>query len=194
MMFCARCGQQIAEGSVSCPFCGLPPNVSWQPVPQPAPNPVAPQVFYSPSAGPRGVQGWLLFFSISLTILWPMWILGHYALGFFDLRRSYGSIMLRPDSVVGLLRVVFGIVTGALVWAENRSAMMFLRIYYAFGAALMLWTLLAWVRILSRVHLGPYVVTWVINLAPSLIFLVAGILYFSLSQRVRNTLGSNLFG
>lgn len=101
---------------------------------------------------------------------------------------------MRPDYLVGLLRVFFGVVTGALMWAENRSAMMLLRMYYAWGVGMMVISLLSWVRMFSRLHAVMSILPLISSISVSLAFLVAGILYFSLSKRVRNTLGSNLFG
>lgn len=196
-MFCARCGQQIAEGTQVCPYCGQPPVIAWKSVAA-EPAPAAPTydsaASYAVSApGPRGVQGWLLFFCVFMTILQPAWLLSFFGLARLPERYFFRALFIRPEFLLGLLRVLFGIVTGALVWAEHRSAMAFVRIYYAWGVGIMLISLLSWAQVYFRSHETRSAVTLTSSAGP-LASLVAGILYFSLSQRVRNTLGSNLFG
>src|SRR5262245_20396175 len=80
IMFCARCGKQIADESEICPLCGRPANLELQPATaaQAAAAPaVAPEEAPAPSfAGINrdlhGVGGWLLFFCVSLVLFSPI--------------------------------------------------------------------------------------------------------------------------
>jgi hypothetical protein len=193
-MFCARCGQQIPEALGLCPVCGLQANApagSAPSAPPPAaasPAPVALQPPPAPHAGNvlGGVGGWLLFFCISFTILWPLWQLAQYALYHFAFRGPFWWL--------GPLRLVFGIVVGAMLWTGKPVAMQALRVYFVYSGGLALWSLVNWVRILGRLHSDAYLMSsFIVGLGSSLAFLAIGLAYFSTSERVRATYGSKLF-
>src|SRR5215831_14822433 len=191
-MFCARCGQQVPEALGMCPVCGLQVNAPAGTAPVPPPPAVAPvqagiqppPPLYAPAA-PSGVGGWLLFFCISFTILWPLWQLSQYALYHFTFRG--------PVAWLGPLRLVFGIVVGVVLWTGKPVAMQFLRIYFIFAGALTLWGLLNWLRVIVRVHYNPLLsASFILGLGSSIAFLVCGVIYFTMSERVRATYGSKL--
>lgn len=190
-MFCARCGQQVPETTETCPFCGRSTNIPWRPAPgmsqvwataPPAQFPAATSV----ARPQQPVRGWLLFFCICLTILSPLctlreYLTYHYVLNSFTLMR--------------LLHLAFEIAVGVMLWMAWPVAMVLLRIYFALSALLAFLNLFSLYR--TAVHFNAL---WVLYSAPvltvvgpSLAFLVGGILYFSLSQRVRATYGSGLF-
>ena len=195
-MFCARCGQQLPEGSQACPQCGQPVNWIWQPAPPPPLTPgqpagTAPAAQYAApvayaSYTPQGVGGALLFFCICFTILWPIWNLGQYA--FFTFR-------LTAISALALARLVLGIIVGAMLWSRQAAAMVLLRIYLIAGAALMLYSVFNLLQFAARYRFS-ILFSWriLMSTGTSLVFLAAAILYFSLSERVRATYGSKLFG
>jgi hypothetical protein len=192
-MFCARCGQQLPDGAQFCASCGQPVSLASQPAPPP-PAPIqagaapAPQFApsYAASYAPQGVGGALLFFCICFTILWPLWVLTQYA--FFRFR-------LTPLSVIGLVRLAFGVFVGIMLWTRQSSAMVLLRIHLAVTAAFTAYNLFNLLLIVARFHYSP-AVAWRVfsSTAVTIIFLLSVILYFSASERVRATYGSKLFG
>lgn len=200
-MYCARCGQPLKEALGFCPACGQQVNVPVSPAPSPAqataaapvqagvlPPPPPLYAAQSPAyaaQSSRGVGGWLLFFCISFTILWPLWQLSQYAIYHFSFHT--------PLSMLGPLRMVFGIVVGAMLWSGKPVAMQLLRIYFVLAGALTLWNLFNWFQIIVRYHYNPIVSTsFIFGLGSSVAFLVSGVLYFSVSERVRATYGSKL--
>jgi zinc-ribbon domain len=194
-MFCARCGQQLPETSQACPQCGQPVNWAWETQPPPPapglPSGAKPAAQYSPPPAspiyaPQGVGGALLFFCICLTILWPVWILSQYALYQFH---------LTAFSALTLLRLILGIVAGITLWGRQAAAMALLRIYLILGAGLTLFNLFSMLQFALRYRFSA-LFGWrvLMSTGSSLLFLGSLILYFSLSERVRNTYGSKLFG
>jgi zinc ribbon protein len=194
-MFCARCGQQLPDASQTCPHCGQPVNWAWQPSPPPPPPgqpaSAAPASHFFPVPAPaahalEGVSGALLFFCICLTILWPLWILSQYAL--FSFRLTAWSALV-------ILRLIFGIVAGITLWVRQAAAMVLLRIYLILGAGLTLFNLFSMFQFALRYRFSA-LFGWrvLMSTGSSLLFLGSLILYFSLSERVRNTYGSKLFG
>jgi hypothetical protein len=173
-MFCANCGQQIAEGSETCPLCRRQANIPWQPppasspmagaTPAPIPYQTVPYVGY----GPRGVGGWLLFFCICFTILWPLLNLSQYVL--------YRRFGLNLFTVVALVRLAFGVLVGVVLWMQKPVAMVLLRIYFALGAVSILWSLYALIQAAHYYNapLSLLLGTWLVRLVPSLVFLVSG--------------------
>jgi hypothetical protein len=175
---CPACGLQVnapAGGPPATPpATAAPAHAAIQPPPPP----------YAPT--PRsGVGGWLLFFCISFTILWPLWQLSQYAFYHFPFRG--------PFAWLGPLRLVFGIVVGAVLWTGKPVAMQLLRIYFIFAGALTLWSLFNWFRIIVRMHYNPLLSSsFIFGLGSSVAFLVCAVLYFSMSERVGATYGSKL--
>ena len=188
-MFCARCGQEIPDKSQICPVCGGAAKVEayLAPAAQPAAAVAPPPPAGVPAAALRGVGGWLLFFCIGFTILWPLWTLSQYSLSRFAFRGLPGA--------AGLLRLVLGIAVGVVLWMGKPAAMMLLRVYFALSGLLLLWSVVNWVRLLARFpDFSPRLLQpLVTGLGLSIVLFVSGILYFSRSQRVRATYGSNLF-
>jgi hypothetical protein len=190
-MFCARCGQEIPDKTQICPVCGGAAAVeayvrpAAQPtagaIPAPPPPPAAPAGLL------RGVGGWLLFFCIGFTILWPLWTLSQVALSRFVFRGLPGT--------TAFLRLLLGITVGVVLWMGKPVAMTLLRIYFAFTALLLLWTIVNWGRFFMRYpHFSLSLLQpLVTGLGLSVILFIAGLLYFSRSERVRATYGSNLF-
>lgn len=195
-MFCARCGRQLSEPVQLCPFCGQQATLaSIATPPPPSGNPAAaPAVSYATSlswqapAAMGGVQGWLLFFCICLTIVWPLLALmsiatllaTHYPL----------SRLFPPVAILGWIRVALGTVAGIAAWQKNSATMPLLRVYYGMGVLLYLYN----VSTQRVVRPSFSVVTAALLLRYGLPFalLAAGVSYFSLSQRVRATYGGTL--
>jgi hypothetical protein len=192
-MFCARCGQQMPETAQVCPACGRAVDLIQQAAPPPPAQQTAaalgPQFAPAPVAvayAPQGVGGALLFFCICFTILWPLWVLSQYAR--FNFRMS-------PLSVIGLVRLAFGVFAGIMLWIRQSSAMVLLRFHLAVTAAFTAYNLFNTMVLMSRYHISPYAAWRVFSsFALSLIYLLSAVLYFSLSERVRATYGSKLFG
>ena len=199
-MFCARCGQQIAEGTRICPACGGETAIPQQYVAPPTVvAPLPPPIQNSVSSVPQGVGGWLLFFCISFTILLPLWTLTNLLHG--RIGYAWFSLMLHDRSIhvwfslIALSRTVFGVVMGIMLWLRNEAAMVLLRIYLVLGVALFLWSIFNLVRAALSFNVSPLVVLRAnsAGLGILLIFLTAAIIYFSTSERVRATYGSKLF-
>ena len=190
-MFCARCGQEIPDKTQICPACGgaAPVEAYLTPAAQPAagaiPPPPPPPAASAESL--HGVGGWLLFFCIGFTILWPLWTLSQLALSRFVFRGLPGT--------AAFIRLLLGITVGVVLWMGKPAAMMLLRIYFAMTGVLLLWSFVNWGRFFmhypgfSSSLLQPLVT----GLGLSIVLFIAGILYFSRSERVRATYGSQLF-
>ena len=128
----------------------------------------------------------MLFFCICFTILWPLWVLSQYAR--FSFRMS-------PLSMLGLVRLAFGVFAGIMLWTRQSAAMVLLRIHLAVTAAFTAYNLVNTMLLMSRLHISPYTAWQVfLSFALSLVYFVSAVLYFSLSERVRATYGSKLFG
>lgn len=149
-------------------------------IPAPPPPPAA------PAGSLRGVGGWLLFFCIGFTILWPLWTLSQLALSRFGFRGLPGT--------AALLRLLLGVVTGVVLWMGKPAAMTLLRIYFAMTGVLLLWTFVNWGRFFMRYpgFSSSLLQPLVTGLGLSIVLFIVGILYFSRSERVRATYGSNL--
>jgi hypothetical protein len=192
MMFCARCGQQLPDSAQFCASCGQPVNLASQPAPPPAPfqTGAAPAPQFAPpyvaSYAPQGVGGALLFFCICFTVLWPLWVLSQYAL--FRFR-------LTPLSIIGLVRLAFGLLAGIMLWTRQSSAMLLLRIHLGVTGAFTIYSLFNLLLIMTRFHYSP-LVAWRVfsSIGVTIIFLLSATVYFSVSERVRATYGSKLFG
>jgi hypothetical protein len=192
-MFCMRCGQDLPQAAEFCPSCG---QSTKQPVTPAASGSVAPPPIQqaavaSPEAGQenlRGVGGWLLFFCIGFTVLWPLWVLGQYAVH---------RIVFRAFGSLGLLRMLFGIVVGVFLWMEKPAAIMLLRIYFLLAVVLALWSIYNWGMFLMRYPGGftsfGTLSSLLTGFALPLALLAFGIVYFSTSKRVRATYGENLW-
>jgi hypothetical protein len=193
-MFCMRCGRELPDTAAFCAACGQPAKQTVAPPPAytaaPAPPPpVAGVSAYAPAPALKGVGGALLFFCICFTVLWPFWTLIQYGMTGFSIFSRF-----TPFALFAPVRVVFGIVVGVVLWTGQAAAIMLLRIYFAFAALLTLWSLFNVIQFALRYHGGLwYMRSLVTGLAPSIVFLVAGIIYFSVSERVRATYGSKLF-
>lgn len=189
-MFCARCGQQVPQASQACPFCGQPVDWAWQTSPPPPAPAAATGVRYAPPAprahAAQGVGGALLFFCIAFTILWPLWVLSQYA------RLNF---RISPLGVIGLVRIAFGVLVGIMLWTRQSASMILLRIHLATGAAFAAYNLLNVLQFLFRYQFSP-LVAWRVfsSLGVTLIFFLSSVVYFSVSERVRATYGSKLFG
>jgi len=150
----------------------LPPSAS-APALASAPQPVTTEL--------RGVGGWLLIFCIWLTVVDSLFTLP--ALEY--LRHGPLNWML----ALSLALTAYGVFTGIQLWRARPAALMLLRVYFGlvlletlftiglmfYGTYLMhvsIWSIFAWIRVAA--------------------FLVGWITYFRVSQRVRNTYGSNL--
>jgi hypothetical protein len=131
------------------------------------------------------VAGLLLVFCIFLTMVWPLWTLSQYAIR---------PGMFRAISMLGLLRMAFGIAVGVSLWVQSRSAIMLLRIYFVIAIALTAWGFVSFTTVMMRYSTWESVilVRWLTAVLPYIIFLVLGIVYFTKSERVRATYGENL--
>ncbi len=188
-MFCMRCGQQVPETASFCAACGQPVNQPVAPATSSgAPPPVA---YVAAPSNLKGVSGWLVVFCVGFTVLWPVWTLIQYAMTNFFLVRRFTPLFL-----LGPVRIVFGIVVGIALWAAKPPAMVLLRIYFALAGMLTLWGTVSWIGIIMRLprffeSIGN--LTSLLTLVLQIVFLAAGIAYFSMSKRVQATYGSKLF-
>jgi hypothetical protein len=191
-MFCMRCGQDVPETAQFCASCGQPARLPVTPSPAAsygaAPPPPQQTGVSTPETAQenlKGVAGWLLFFCIGFTVLWPLWVLGQYA---------FYSIGFRLIGVLGLLRMVFGIVVGVFLWTGNRAALVLLRVYFVISALLLAWSIYNVGTFMLRYHaMSGILMSWTRSQAPYVLFLVLGIAYFAMSERVRATFGENLW-
>ena len=196
-MFCMRCGQEVPESAAFCANCGqavqqpvaAPATYAPPPPPTPQPSVVA---YGAPRQQSKRVSGALLFFCVAFTILFPVWTLGQYAVYNFAIFRH-----LTPLTSLSLLRLVFGIVVGIMLWTLAPAALMLVRIYFAVSGMLTLWGIYSWVQFFARYHNNSsfvYIQPLVFGFLPHVAFLMIGIIYFATSERVRATYGSKLFG
>ncbi len=190
-MFCMRCGQDVPVAAEFCPACGQSTKLPVAPAASygSAPPPIQQAAVPPPGAGEanlKGVAGWLLFFCICFTVFWPLWVLSQYALH---------RIVFRPLSALGLLRMAFGVVVGVLLWAESRSALVLLRIYFVISVVLQAWNIFNFFTLMLRYNasfLSSTMISWLMSTVFYVLFLVLGIAYFAKSERVRATFGENL--
>ena len=195
-MFCLRCGLEVPAAAAFCASCGQPTQ---QPVAQasgyaPPPPPVqqaSAAAYGSARQDLKGVSGGLLFFCLAFTILWPLWTFSQYAM--------YNFVIFRHFTLLGslsLLRVALGIVVGIVLWTRSSAAILLVRIYFAVAGGLTLWGIYNWVQLVARFHNNmsfPFIQSFLFGFIPSLVFLLAGIIYFATSERVQATYGSKLF-
>lgn len=102
---------------------------------------------------------------------------------------------MSPLAVIGLLRLVFGVLVGIMLWTRQSAAMLLLRIHLGVTALFTAYNLIATLLFIMRYQFSPFAAWRVFSsFAVSLIYLGSAILYFSVSERVRATYGSKLFG
>ena len=185
-MFCARCGQQIPEASVTCPLCGREATIQLPPQPMSSasgeavfPNAPAP-IFAGARTGRLRVGGWLLFFCISTAILTPL-------ANLVTLVRTaeVGS----PWALYYFGLMALSLVVGIAVWQVSPSAIQLVRAYLI---ALAMWELLriSYVVITAGSSMDLQMVLRI----RTLVLVVLWAAYFQKSQRVRATFGRNLSG
>lgn len=187
-MFCARCGQQIPDLTAICPLCGREANLHLEPRPDTGASitqnlqvPVSwaeePEAALPPVRRPelKGVDGWLLFFCVSLVVFAPIRILAN------GLSESFYH-----GNTTDLVLVGYGMLVGGFVWTAHRSAFVFLWIY--FGVTL----------VLSLLAIAGYAVSpqprpeAVLQIVRGLIVTLIWFWYFKRSDRVQATFGRNL--
>jgi hypothetical protein len=187
-MFCARCGQQIPEASVTCPLCGREATIQLPPqrhdTAQGAVAVLAPDEVAAPATKPirrdlQGMGGWLLVFCIATTILNPVAILNALA--------SAGA-GFNPAILVPAAMAIFGIVVGITVWTRSAMAIPMLRAYFLVLGGVALFNLSF---LLTRSLEGDNEFMMVANVR-LLIFVTVWAAYFHKSERVRATFGRNL--
>jgi len=183
-MFCARCGEQIADGSEICPLCGREANLRIDP---PAPIPaLAQSQLVLPGlpkvSGPCGIGGWLQFFCVVLTVLGPASVL---------VQASSQTRFYNPYYIIAYARVFYGAVVGIVLWMRRPVALALLKIYFIVVASTILLAALQIVAVALRTRLSIFLVPW---FAPALQlgYTILWFAYFKRSVRVRNTYGANL--
>lgn len=121
------------------------------------------------------------------SIVWPLWVIPQY----FRFRFVLSLLV-----AIGLMRLVLGIATGILLWMANPLGMIFLRVYFALASVLSVISLFRLFQFVGRYHNSAILFSSSVLMVTgsSLVFLAAGVLYFSISERVRATYGSKLFG
>jgi hypothetical protein len=159
-MYCSRCGAVISNSAGECRFCGV--RLSSQPF----------DYVTNASAAQILVGGWLLCFCILVTVAAPVAMFA----GGFPGRMTF-------------IRVIFGMVTGILVWSVRRTAMHWLRSYFVIALITRVAVMFAETDSSARNTLwfGSLVAN-----ALGLLFVFAWIVYFCTSRRVKLTLGANL--
>jgi hypothetical protein len=190
-MFCARCGQQIPDGSEICQLCGREATLKVDPPPAiPAAAPAAaaaprqiqwpaePAVIGPPMRRPdlKGVGGWLLFFCISLTLLTPV----------LTLIRMW-STSFGPEGMIDLALTAFGVIIGIMVWNVHPRAFLLLWIYFGLMALLLVLGIVG--SFISSEEQNP---SEIMQLFRGLISTIIWFLYFKKSDRVQATFGRNL--
>lgn len=186
-MFCARCGQQIAEGTEICPLCGREANFRVTSTPagsgQAAAAAPARSVPSFSTESPRGVRGWLLLFCLGVTVFGP---------AAFFVQVGNTSHILNPGYLLDFLRVMSGAVAGALLWTQNPVALKAVRVYFILLGVTVVVVLLSLVasgmKVGASVLMGPNFSNFTRLGINGCIWLA----YFMKSERVRNTYGANL--
>jgi hypothetical protein len=184
-VFCARCGEQIPDASETCPLCGREASLQIDP-PAPLPavsHPQSAALTLPAITGLSGVGGWLLVFCIMLTVLAPLAVLFPVV----ALRRIPSNYFM-PE----LVRVLYGVIVGIVLWSRQAIALMMLRIYFV---VLVVTLGLAWLRLIAASLQSHTPVFLLPVFAPVLTYTGGSILwfvYFRKSVRVKNTYGSNV--
>lgn len=184
-MFCARCGQQIPEASVTCPLCGQETTLKLEPVPAPAPAKAgAPYDFVTipQNLGPSGVGGWLFFFCISVTIFGSLVLIGQFLTLHFQNRLAE----------LEAIRLLYGAIVGVFLWIERPIAILLLRIYFGLLAVSYLLAFLNLTSIALARHTTPFQIPQFYSVLIAAGFSFLWFLYFRKSERVRNTYGRNI--
>jgi hypothetical protein len=183
-VFCARCGEQIPDAIETCPLCGREASIHIDP---PAPLPTVSYLRSTALArsviiGPSGVDGWLLFFCIGLTIFSPLTILMRTSTGWHFFSRY----------LVDDLRVLYGMVVGAALWLARPISLMLLRIYFIIAAGVAVLGVLNVVATALRMHESLFLLPGFTGALEYSGIIVLWFAYFRKSVRVRNTYGSNI--
>jgi hypothetical protein len=181
-MFCARCGQQIADASEICPQCGREPTL----IPPSSPSVTTQQISTSPALNfmpattlPRKqkeVGGWLMFFCILLIVIDPLVVM------FMAWSAEAG-----PDTASYIVWAAFGVVVGTMIWNLYRHSFVWLWVYFGITGLLLA------MRIADLIFVAPnrnfHEITLIFR---SAIYSTAWFLYFKRSDRVKETFGRNL--
>lgn len=196
-MFCARCGQQIPEASATCPLCGQETTLKLEPVAATTPAKPVPYHFVAipQDLSPKGVGGWLLLYCLSLTFLGPILVIAPFF--FFSFSRLHPELVFRSlirDSyyMIGITRVLYGVVVGIALWMGRAIALQLLKVYFVFLAVHTLLSFLRLASIILKVHATPFRSLQFYPLVLSTAFSILWFLYFHKSGRVRNTYGANI--
>ena len=124
-MFCARCGQQIPDASEICQLCGQEATLRIDPAPPPPPFPAqtqykAPNFSYGNSRV-QGVGGWLLVFCIIITMVSPLLVFAQIS------AQARGP---NPYNMLDVVRVLYGVIVGIVLWMRRQVAILMLKIYF----------------------------------------------------------------
>jgi hypothetical protein len=195
-LFCARCGQQIPAASETCPLCGQETTLKLEPVAATTPAKSVPYDFVvTPQDLRKGVGGMALALLPISHFSWA----NSYDRAFlpffvFSLTSRAGFRSLIHDSyyVIGVTRVLYGVVVGITLWVGRAIALQLLKIYFVFLAVDTLLSLLRLASIMLKVHATPFRSLQFYPLVLSIAFSILWFLYFHKSERVRNTYGANI--
>ena len=189
-MFCARCGEQIADGSETCPLCGREATIKLEG--HPSRNDSSATAALAPISEPaqdrpinsklKGIGGWLLFFCISATILSPLAVIGAV------LRSVASESTFNLDTAVVVLISLLGLGAGLSAWTMSQHAIAIVRAYFLALGGFALFT--ASFLVARGIEDGD--ITILVANVRSLIFVGLWAAYFHKSERVRATFGRNL--
>jgi hypothetical protein len=129
-------------------------------------------------AGPSGVGGWLTFFCVSITVLWPLMLIAELS---FAIRESNNAVGKTINFVLFVGLAAYSIVTGVRTWRGKPDAIRQAKIYLLVSLGISIVSSIAVAGTTSSaefaisvlIYSGAYFLVWW--------------LYLSRSKRVRNT-------
>lgn len=192
-MYCTQCGKSTNENEKFCGNCGSKIVIEASAHDQMGQAFEASSRIYEAAPLLRGVGGWLKFFCVLLTIIFPLYAIG----GISNAIEVVGPDSIAPDFVqtvtllgmIGaLIEGVFAFFCGIAIWSGSKRggqiAMVFL---FAYPLIALLINSLSF----ALINNNPAAEFAKINLATdvfaNILFSAVWLLYFKFSKRVRNT-------
>jgi Protein of unknown function (DUF2569) len=134
--------------------------------------------------GPSGVGGWLFLYCLTLTVLAPAYVL----IDFSSRPYRYAN----PDSLINVVRIIYGVVVGIALWRQHQRALLLLKVNFILIAALLALYSLSMIAFALHEHSSVFQTPQFSAIAYSAGFALLWFAYFRRSVRVRNTYGANL--
>ena len=155
----------------------------------------------SPTTGPRGIGGWLLFFCIALTILGPLWWIVRINYDWMNLQPAIDRFPAAKPAVFFEIAgsaaiVLYGFIIGCLIWRgvsygkHIAKQYLLIRLLALAGVELVTFGLMSDLpRATVDAGIVAAITTAIAQYAWAAVFSLVWWFYFKRSVRVRNTYG-----